>query len=89
MEAILQDSELSLSVIINILMFLGAILICACGFCLGFSIRKQENRIENLSLVVNRHDKEIRELRNKVNKITSAPSLIRHMRRLFNRQKTK
>ena len=87
MHEVLTENGISLSVIIDVLIVTAAALICAMGFYLGCSIRRQESRIDGLSIIVDRHDKEIRELRSKVNGLSSTPGFIRRMRRLFAHKK--
>ena len=87
MHDVLTETGISLSVIIDVLIVSAAAFICALGFYLGCSIRRQEGRIDNLSLIVARHDKEIRELRSKVSGLSTTPGIVRKMRRLFARKK--
>lgn len=80
------DSSVSISVVIDLLIVLVSTIICCVGFYLGHSIRRQENKIDNLVGKVDQHDRDIAELKLRFGSMSDSNDWLCKIKKIFHRE---
>lgn len=81
------DSSVYISVVIDLLIVLVSTVICCVGFYLGHSIRRQENKIDNLVNKVGQHDRDIAELKMRFSAMSdTSDDWLRKIKKIFHRE---